>query len=181
MDKLPHTSHQPGTDNDSWKIVHSTKEEPDSVTAPRNARSCFVFASFMTLLGLSFSIVSMVSCSFGIVNWAVDGSTAATQYSITYLGLFRWYNPRTSSCLAYTQDTRDFLYVNGAARGLSAAAVAFGGCAALIVLVVIMANLGVCVKKESCSRFNLNSTSLSTTFFVLAVLTFISSILQISH
>lgn len=180
MDKLPQTGQQPDTNDASWTAVHSTKEEPDSVTAARNGKSYFVFASFMTLLGLSFSIVSMVSCSFGVVHWAVDGSTTATQYSITHLGLFRWYNPRTSSCWAYTEDMADFLYVNGAARGLSAAAVTLGGCAALIILVVIVVNLGGCIRKESCSQFNLNSTSLSTTFFVLAVLIFISSILQIS-
>lgn len=56
---------------------------------------------------------------------------------------------------------------------------ALGGCVVIIVLVILIVNLGGCVKKESCSQFNLNSTSLSTTFFVLSGLTFASSILQI--
>ena len=110
MDKLPQTSQQPDTNNTSRKTVTSSKEQPDYTMAARNAKSYFVFASFMTLLGLIFSIVSMMSCRFGVVHWAVDGSTTATQYSITHLGLFRWYNPNTSSCWAYTQDMRDFLY-----------------------------------------------------------------------
>ena len=138
--------------------------------------SYFVFGSFMTLLGFIFSILSMLSCSFAIVNWAVDG----VKYALG-IGLFRWYNTITSSCRAYNQDSIDsieFVFADRAAKGLSAAAVAFGGLWALIVLVIIIASLGCCVKRGCCPRFNLNSTS-HATFFVLSGLTFSSSILQI--
>ena len=135
-----------------------------------------MFGSFITLLGLAFSLVSMLSCSFAILNWAVDG----TKYALG-IGLFRWNNPTTSSCQAYNQNSMDsieFVFTDRAARGLSAAAVAFGGLWALIVLVIIIASLGCCVERGCCSRFSLNSTSHST-FFVLSGLTFSASILQI--
>mmetsp|Transcript_4174 Transcript_4174/g.7161 ORF Transcript_4174/g.7161 Transcript_4174/m.7161 type:complete len:355 (-) Transcript_4174:623-1687(-) len=189
MEKLPQNSAQPDTiaisnsnvnDNIELSALNGpSKEELDSMIAARNSKSYFAFASLMTLLGLIFSLVSMLSCSFGIVHWAVDGSTAAYQSDITHLGLFRWYNPKTSSCWSYAPDDTEFFHVDGAARGLSAAAVVFGGCATWMVTVISIANLACCIKKGCCARFNLNSTSHSTTFFTLSGLTFLSSILQI--
>ncbi len=70
--------------------------------------------------------------------------------------------------------------MDGAARGLAAAAVVLGGCAALVDVVVMLANLGSCATKESCSKFSLESTSNAKTFFGLSGLTVLSSILQIS-
>mmetsp|Transcript_11287 Transcript_11287/g.17019 ORF Transcript_11287/g.17019 Transcript_11287/m.17019 type:complete len:349 (+) Transcript_11287:181-1227(+) len=190
MEKLPQNSAQPDTiaisnsnvnDNIELSALNGpSKEELDQMIAARNSKSYFVFASLMTVLGLIFSLVSMLSCSFGIVHWAVDGNSAAYQSDITHLGLFRWYNPKTSSCWSYAPDDTEFFYVDGAARGLSAAAVVFGGCATWMVTVISIANLACCIKKGGCcARFNLNSTSHSTTFFTLSGLTFLSSILQI--
>jgi hypothetical protein len=193
MEKLPHGG-QPDTiaisnsdPNDNIELaVNPDKqrlqelEELEYMMAARNAKSYFVFASCLALLGLAFSITSMVSCSFGVVNWAVDGDTSAYQADVTHLGLFRWYNHKTSSCWAYNPLDTDFFYVDKAARGLAAAAVVFGGCAAWIVVIIFVANyLACCVKRGCCSRFNLNSTSNSTTFFSLSGLTFLASLLQI--
>lgn len=186
VEKLP-SAQQPDTiaisnsdPNDNIELaVNPSKEELEYMMAARNAKSYFVFGSLLTLLGLAFSLVSMLSCSFAIVHWAVDGSTVAYQSDITHMGLFRWYRPETSSCWAYVPDDSQYFFVDSTARGLSAAAVVFGGCAAFIVLVIMIANVACCVKRGCCSRFNLNSTSHSTTFFTLSGLTFLSSILQI--
>lgn len=195
VETLPRSSHQPDTIaitnsnvNENIEIAQlamtssPTTEELDSKLAAQQSKSYFAFGSCMTALGFLFSIVSAFSCSFGVVNWAVDGNAAAYQSSISHIGLFRWYNPVTSSCWAYSADDTEFFFVDGAARGLSGAAVVLGGCATFMDLIILMANLGSCARKESCSRFNLNSStsSLSKTFFGLAGVTFVSSILQIS-
>lgn len=190
MEKLPQNSEQPDTiaftnsnpmDNiELAQFANLSTEEMNSKLAAQKAKSYFVFASFLTALGFLFSIVSAFSCSFGIVNWAADGNSAAYQSTISHIGLFRWYNPVTSSCWAYSADDNEFFFVDDAARGLSAAAVVLGGCAALMDVVVMMANLGSCATKESCSKFSLESTSNANTFFGLSGLTFLSSILQIS-
>ena len=186
MEKLP-SKQQPDTiaisnsdPNDNIELaVNPSMEELQYMMAARNAKSYFVFGSVLTLLGLAFSLVSMLSCNFATVNWAVDGSPEAFQATITHIGLFRWYNPNTSSCWAYAANDDEFFFKDGIARGLSAAAVVFGGCAAFTVLVIMIANVACCAKRGCCSAFNLNSTSHSTTFFTLSGLTFLSSILQI--
>ena len=173
VEKLPQGDDQQPDNNASWTTVHE-KEEEEVVdyAGARNAKSYFVF------VGLAFSLVSMLSCNFANVHWAVDGNSSEYESTLTHIGLFRWYNPKTSSCWAYTQDDTGFFFVDRAARGLSAASVGFGGCAAFIVAAMTIANLACCAKKGCCYRFNLNSTSLSTTFFALSGLVFTSSILQ---
>lgn len=157
------------------------QEEMEYMMAARNAKSYFVFASLLSILGLAFSTVSMASCSFGVVNWAVDGNTAAYQATITHIGLFRFYNPQTATCWAYSPQDTDFFYVDTAARGLVTSAVFFGGCAVWIMLTILVANyMACCVRRGCCSRFNLNSTSNSITFFTLSGLVFLAGILQIS-
>ena len=153
----------------------------------RNSKSYYVFGSLLCTIGLIFSIVSMTSCSFAIVNWAIDGSTVAYQSTITHLGLFRWYNPKTSSCWAYNPTDTTFFYVDKAAQGLAASAVVFGGCAAWIFGFVLLGNLiSKCCggrnnnNKGCCSKYNLNSTNNSITFFILSGLTLLASICQIS-
>lgn len=191
MERLPQNSEQPDTiaftnsnPNDNIELaqfanMNPTTEEMDSKLAAQKAKLYFVFGSFMTALGFLFSIVSAFSCSFGIVNWAADGNGAAYQSSISHIGLFRWYNPVTSSCWAYSADDTEFFFVDGAARGLSAAAVVLGGCAALMDLVILMANyLGSCDSKFSLESSTSNNNA--ETFFGLSGLTFLSSILQIS-
>jgi len=191
FEKLPQGSRKPDTIAISNSDPHDNIElavDPDRQRfemeyrmAARNAKSYFVFASFFELLGLIFSIISMASCNFASVKWAVDGSTAAYQADISQLGLFRWYNYKTSSCWAYNPRDIDFFYVDKIAQGLAAAAVTLGGIAMTIVAVIFVVNLlgrsdgGGCCS----SRFNLNSTSNSNTFFTLSGLTFVASILQI--
>jgi hypothetical protein len=159
----------------------------------RNSKSYYIFGSLLSTIGLIFSIVSMTSCSFAIVNWAIDGSTVAYQSTITHLGLFRWYNPKTSTCWAYNPTDDRFFYVDKAAQGLATSAVVFGGCAACIFGFVLLGNLiSKCCggrnnnntnnnnnKSNCCSKYNLNSTNNSITFFILSGLTLLASICQI--
>jgi hypothetical protein len=165
--------------------------------AARNSKSYYIFGSLLSTIGLIFSIVSMTSCSFAIVNWAIDGSTVAYQSTITHLGLFRWYNPKTSTCWAYNPTDDRFFYVDKAAQGLATSAVVFGGCAACIFGFVLLGNLiskccggrninsssnnseGGGNKSNCCSKYNLNSTNNSITFFILSGLTLLASICQI--
>lgn len=186
MEKLPPNG-QPDTiaisnsdPNDNIELaINPEKRELERMVAVRNAKSYFVFAFVMTVLGWVFSLVSMLSCSFGVVHWAVDGSSSAYQSGITHMGLWRWYNPKTASCWAYSPDDADFFYVDKVAQGLAAAAVFFGALAGVVALVMLIANMMCCVRRGKCSRFDLNSTSQSNIFFSLSGLTVLSSILQI--
>ena len=162
------------------RLIPQNSERADNYATWKYSQeeSDFICGSFLSLLGFIFSILSMLSCSFAILNWIVNGMT----YNALGIGFFRWYNPSTASCRAYNEDSDssiELVFSDRAARGLSAAAVALGGVSVLIVMVIIIASLGCCVKRECCSRFNLNSTSLPTTFFALSGLTFSTAIMQI--
>ena len=185
--------------SDSQKFV-----QLQEIMRARNSKSYYIFGSLLSSIGLIFSIVAMTSCSFAIVNWAIDGSTIAYQSTVTHLGLFRWYNPKTSSCWAYNPTDTTFFYVDKAAQGLAVSAVVFGGCAAWIFGFVLLGNLiSKCCgggrnnntnnssssnsnqggnnnsKTGCCTKYNLNSTNNSITFFILSGLTLLASICQI--
>ena len=181
------------TISDAEKLI-----QLQEVMRARNSKSYYVFGSLLSTVGLIFSIVAMSSCSFGIVNWAVDDNMEAYQSTITHLGLFRWYNPKTSTCWAYEPTDTIFFYVDKAAQGLAASAVVFGACATLIFGLVLLGNLiskccggrnnnsssnnsegGGNNKSTCCSKYNLNSTNNSITFFILSGLTLLASIFQI--
>jgi len=195
MEKLPPkngTIAISGSDpNDNIELaINPEMSELEYMMAARNAKTYFVFASCVALAALAFSITSLSSCSFAVVNWGVDGDVAAQyQATVTDVGLFRWYNHGTSSCWAYSPYDTNFFYVDRTARILALAAVVFGGCAAWIFATISLFNLIGCGRNKDdaegggsgnfCSKFNLNSTNNSITFFVLSGLTFLASILQI--
>lgn len=180
------------TVSDSEKLL-----QLQEVMQARNSKSYYIFGSLLTIIGLIFSIVAMTSCSFAIVNWAIDGGSTVVAYqsTITHLGLFRWYNPKSSSCWAYNPTDTTFFYVDKAAQGLAVSAVVFGGCAVWIFGFVLLGNLiSKCCggrnnnnsnqgdnnnKTGCCSKYNLNSTNNSITFFILSGLTLLASICQI--